>query len=66
VNEENVVATSNDFSIDRTEWDIMFRSGLVGTAKDKIIADAIKLRMRVRGMKPSGDSPEKNSDQETE
>lgn len=38
-----ISAVTPAFKINRTEWDIKYGSGLIGTAKDKIIHDEISL-----------------------
>ncbi len=38
-----LTAVTPDFKINRTEWGIKYGSGLIGTAKDKIIHDDISL-----------------------
>lgn len=46
----NVSFEAPEFAIDRTEWNVMFRSsGLEGVAKDKLIDDKILLELNVRG-----------------
>jgi polyisoprenoid-binding protein YceI len=44
---DNIMVTSPEFAINRTEWDIKYKSGLIGTMKDKIINDDIKLKINV-------------------
>lgn len=44
---DNVIVTSPEFSINRTDWGIKYHSGLVGTVKDKIINDEVKLKLNV-------------------
>ncbi len=39
----SINASTGSFVIDRTEWDIKYRSGMLGTAKDKIINDKVAL-----------------------
>lgn len=41
--ELGVTASTGSFVIDRTEWDVMYRSGALDTAKDKIINDKVAL-----------------------
>ena len=43
LNDGNLGAKTPSFTIDRTEWDVKFNSGLLGTAKDKIINDQVGL-----------------------
>lgn len=38
-------AVTTDFVIDRTQWDVKFKSGLLGTAKDQIINDEVGLKL---------------------
>lgn len=40
-----------EFEIDRTQWNVTYRSGLIGTLKNKLIDDAIKLRIQLKGSK---------------
>jgi len=47
-----LLATSLPFVIDRTEWGVTYRSGLLGTVKDKIIDDEVKISLKVRGLPP--------------
>jgi len=42
-----VTAVTPAFTINRTEWDITYSSGLVGTAKDKAINDEIGLVLQL-------------------
>jgi polyisoprenoid-binding protein YceI len=44
---DNIMVTSPEFTINRTDWDIKYKSGLIGTVKDKIINDEIKLKINV-------------------
>lgn len=48
----SVLATSQPFVIDRTEWGVSHRSGLMGTVQDKIIDDEVKITLKVRGLAP--------------
>jgi polyisoprenoid-binding protein YceI len=43
--ENSVTATTGSFVIDRTAWDVKYRSGTLGTAKDKIINDKVALNI---------------------
>ncbi|KAA3622175.1 MAG: YceI family protein [Bacteroidetes bacterium] len=45
--ETGVSASTGSFVIDRTEWDVMFNSGALGTAKDKIINDKVALDITI-------------------
>lgn len=47
-----VLATSQPFMIDRTEWGVNYRSGLLGTIKDRIIDDEVRISLKVRGLAP--------------
>lgn len=38
-------ATSATFMINRTQWGINFRSGMLGTAKDKVVEDVVPLSL---------------------
>lgn len=38
-------AVTPQFVIDRTQWDVKFKSGLLGTAKDQIINDEVGLKL---------------------
>lgn len=51
INGDELVAQSPTFSINRTQWGINFRSGLLGTAKDKIIQDVIILSLKLKAKK---------------
>lgn len=48
----SVLATSRPFMIDRTEWGVNHRSGLLGTIKDKIIDDEVRITLKIRGIAP--------------
>ncbi|GAB5552098.1 MAG: hypothetical protein Sapg2KO_16890 [Saprospiraceae bacterium] len=50
--EDAVLATTLPFKINRTEWGVNYRSGLMGTIKDKIIEDEIGLTLKVRATLP--------------
>lgn len=41
-------AESATFPINRTQWGVNFRSGLLGTAKDKLIEDVVTLSLKLR------------------
>lgn len=47
LSETTLGAKTITFTIDRTEWDIKYNSGLLGTAKDKIINDDVALVVSV-------------------
>lgn len=53
VNDDFVTILSPEFTIDRTDWGIHYRSGLLGVAKDEAISDLITLRLRLRANSPS-------------
>jgi polyisoprenoid-binding protein YceI len=42
---------SQSFLINRTQWGINFRSGALGTAKDKLIEDVVLLSLRIKARK---------------
>ena len=44
-------AESASFIINRTQWGINFRSGLLGTAKDKIVEDIVPLSIKLKARK---------------
>lgn len=46
--EDAVLATTLPFQINRTDWGINYRSGLLGTIKDKVIEDEVGLSLKVR------------------
>ena len=54
ITEESLEATTPAFVIDRTQWNVMFQAGLLGTAKDKIIKDEIALRIDLKAPQTSG------------
>jgi hypothetical protein len=35
------------FTIDRTQWEVMYDAGILGTAKDDIISDEIGLQINL-------------------
>ncbi len=45
---DELQAESASFVIDRTKWDINFRSGILGTAKDKIVEDIVPLSLKIK------------------
>ena len=51
INGDELVAESPSFHINRTQWGINFRSGLLGTTKDKLIQDMIILSLRLKASK---------------
>lgn len=42
---DELKAVTPKFTINRTDWDIKYGSGIIGTAKDKIISDDISLNI---------------------
>ena len=44
---DELTARSPSFSINRTKWGITFRSGMIGTVKDKLIEDTVLLSVRL-------------------
>lgn len=46
-----ISAITPSFTINRTEWGINYRSGIIGTAKDKIISDEIGLVINLKAKK---------------
>ncbi len=44
---EKLHAESVTFVINRTQWGITFRSGLLGTAKDKVVEDVVPLSLKL-------------------
>lgn len=45
MSESGLMATSPSFVINRTEWDVMYNSGVIGTVKDKLINDDVALQL---------------------
>lgn len=45
-----LTAVTPQFTIDRTQWDVKFNSGLLGTAKDKIINDEVGLKLIIQAV----------------
>ena len=45
--EEGLMASTPKFTINRTEWDITYKSGILGVAKDKAIHDEIGLQIEL-------------------
>lgn len=43
----NVMVETPEFVINRTEWDIKYRSGLIGTVQDKLIDDFVKIKIKL-------------------
>jgi polyisoprenoid-binding protein YceI len=48
VNGDELVAESPTFAINRTQWGINFHSGILGTVKDKLIEDMVRLTLKVK------------------
>jgi len=46
-----VVATSDNFVINRTDWDVKYGSGLVGAAKDQMINDDVAVTVSINASK---------------
>ena len=44
-----VKITTPEFTINRTEWGVNYNSGILGTVKDKLIADDVKLSITLVG-----------------
>jgi polyisoprenoid-binding protein YceI len=51
INEDDLTAESATFPINRTDWGVNFRSGLLGTAKDKLINDVVTLSISLKAKK---------------
>ncbi len=47
ITKDGLTARSPTFPINRTKWDITFRSGLLGTVKDKLIEDTVLLTFKL-------------------
>lgn len=45
---DELTAESPAFLINRTQWGVNFRSGVIGTAKDKLIEDVIPLSLKIK------------------
>lgn len=43
---------TNDFTINRTEWDLKYGSGTIGTLQDKLIYDEVGLAVNLTAKKP--------------
>jgi polyisoprenoid-binding protein YceI len=48
LNGDELTAQSASFIINRTKWGINFRSGILGTAKDKLIEDNVPLQFSLK------------------
>ena len=42
-----------EFAINRTDWGIKYKSGMLGTAKEEIIDDEIKLKLKIEAPLPA-------------
>ena len=51
ISDDKLEARSATFIINRTKWGLNFRSGSLGTAKDKIIEDVVPLSLVVKAKK---------------
>ncbi|MEO6037292.1 MAG: YceI family protein [Saprospiraceae bacterium] len=51
INADELIAESPSFHINRTQWGINFHSGVLGTAKDKLIQDMIILSLKLKAQK---------------
>lgn len=51
ISNDELSAESPSFVINRTQWGINFRSGILSTAKDKLIDDVIPLSFKVKARK---------------
>jgi polyisoprenoid-binding protein YceI len=47
MNEGSIMVTTPEFTINRTEWGVNFGSGVIGTIKDQMIADDVKLKINL-------------------
>lgn len=45
LSENGLAASTPAFTINRTEWDVMYNSGVIGTVKDKLINDDVALTL---------------------
>jgi len=48
---DDLVAESTTFPINRTQWGVNFRSGVLGTVKDKLIEDVVPLSLKLKAKK---------------
>ena len=48
ISENELVASTPDFNINRTEWGVKYGSGLLGIAQDKIIKDEVGLQINLK------------------
>lgn len=42
-----VIVETPEFAINRTDWDIKYSSGIIGTVKEKMIDDMVKLKLKL-------------------
>jgi polyisoprenoid-binding protein YceI len=47
LNNGMVTVETPEFAINRTEWGVQYKSGILGTLKDEIIADDVKLKIKL-------------------
>ncbi|HHM20706.1 MAG TPA: YceI family protein [Bacteroidetes bacterium] len=47
LNNGTLVVTTPEFTINRTDWGVNYGSGIIGTIKDKMIADDVKLKINL-------------------
>ena len=47
VTEGKISAETTEFTINRTEWGVQYKSGVIGTVKDELIADDVKLKIKL-------------------
>ncbi|MFZ1497241.1 MAG: YceI family protein, partial [Saprospiraceae bacterium] len=50
VADKKLTAKSEEFTINRTDWGVKYASGIIGTAKDKLIDDNVKLMLELEAM----------------
>lgn len=48
IDNEKLTAETPEFIIDRTDWDVNFNSGILGTVGDALIADDVKLKIELQ------------------
>ena len=48
ITDEMIIATTPKFTINRTDWDVKYGSGILGTAADKIIHDEVSLNLELK------------------
>ena len=48
---DKLMATTPAFTINRTDWNIKYGSGLIGTAQDKLINDDVELTIKLEAKK---------------